>query len=243
MRFAHGNRVRNHGYVTVEDLDGNLERGSFPVWERQIPGLADAHIVIVLAAPDEGRGACPVLHMQFCRRGQLCSPAAAAETDIDKVVSVCESKALRCDEKALPESLNRQGIRPEQQRAIIPEFLVLTVCRAGNTGIHRLHRDGKAVSPLTVLRVADPGTFIAGRRLQCSTGIDIEITCAAHDDGGCEFSVRDMQHSFHNTEHGGTAVYCDGIVPVQKLLSRDRYHSVFHDVFHCGHLGGIRNRR
>ena len=64
--------------------------------------------------------------MQFCRRGQLCSPAAAAETDFDKVVSVCESKALRCDEKpSRKASIGRESARNSSVRSYQSSLFLL----------------------------------------------------------------------------------------------------------------------
>ena len=64
MRFTHGNRVGDHRHTPVEKLDGDLKGGCLSVREREVLCLAQAHIVIVFAAPDEGCGADAVFHMQ-----------------------------------------------------------------------------------------------------------------------------------------------------------------------------------
>ena len=243
VRFAHRGGVGLDRHRPVKAGDRDLEGGVLVLDDGVVFRVADLHVIVVFAAPDDLRRYLAVLDGELGRRLDGGAAGAACKRDVSSVGAVRERQAVGRRDNAVGKGIHRQRIRAEQDGAVVPLFLLLAECGAVDALIERVDRDGEAVGAVGLLGERDVIRLVSRGSLLAGAHVDIEIALAAHVHGRGHFAALDSQLARSDVEHFGAGLDGNVIGAVLDLVAGNGGHALLDDLLDLGHVGRRSNIR
>ena len=200
MRLAHRCRIRDDCHLFVEAGNRDREFRIAGLIYREILPASDLHIVVVRAAPYDGRKYKIVLHRKLCRAFNRRLSGSSRERHVAAVFSVFE--------RILHGSFGKRRCH-ETDLMVIPFFLALAETGTLQSLIQRFHGNLIGIGAIRVFPELGIGRRISLNGVHSGSHEEPQIPLAAQCDDGGHGSIFHGQLCFDDLEHRRAAVDFD----------------------------------